>query len=107
MKQEEGEVLLVSQFTLHGCLKGNKPDFHKSMGGEDAEAFFNEFVRKVQANYDPGKVATGSFGAMMHVGLVNDGPVTINLCSRNRQNKDPEHFKPQESSAASSKSEET
>lgn len=76
------EVLLVSQFTLHAVLKGNKPDFHKSMAPAEAEPFFNAFVAAVRAKHTSAdKVQAGKFGAKMQVELVNDGPVTLCLDS--------------------------
>ena len=75
------EVMIVSQFTLHGVLKGNKPDFHASMNPTDADIFFNAFVQQVQTKHPGGasKVGVGVFGADMAVSLVNDGPVTLML----------------------------
>eukprot|EP01138_Halocafeteria_seosinensis_P003801 gb/GECG01003887.1/.p1 GENE.gb/GECG01003887.1/~~gb/GECG01003887.1/.p1 ORF type:complete len:182 (+),score=25.62 gb/GECG01003887.1/:1-546(+) len=107
VKQVGGEVLLVSQFTLHGYLQGTKPDFHRSMGGTEAEAFFNEFIKKMQSEYESDKIASGSFGDMMKVSLTNDGPVTLNLDSRNRQNKDPEQILSRAGQSASSASSST
>ena len=79
---KELEVLLVSQFTLHAVLKGNKPDFHKSMAPAEAEPFFNAFVAAVRDKHTSAdKVQAGKFGAMMQVELVNDGPVTLCLDS--------------------------
>lgn len=75
-----GGVLLVSQFTLYALTtKGSKPDFHLAMKSDASESLFENFVAQVRSSYDPCKVATGKFGAMMEVSLVNDGPVTINL----------------------------
>ncbi|KAL6067441.1 D-aminoacyl-tRNA deacylase [Balamuthia mandrillaris] len=81
------EILLVSQFTLYGILKGNKPDFHNAMPPEGRDgsaeggsrAFYASFVEKVRKSYVPDRVKEGVFGAMMEVELVNDGPVTIQL----------------------------
>lgn len=79
---KELEVLLVSQFTLHAVLKGNKPDFHKAMTPSEAEPFFDEFVASVRKKHvSADKVQAGKFGAMMQVELVNDGPVTLILDS--------------------------
>ena len=72
-------ILLVSQFTLHSVLKGNRPDFHGSMAPDAARAYFADFVAAVRAKHDV--VATGTFGAKMQVALTNDGPVTISLDS--------------------------
>ncbi|KAK8098431.1 uncharacterized protein PG998_013917, partial [Apiospora kogelbergensis] len=76
----EGEVLCVSQFTLLAqTKKGNKPDFHGAMGGDEAKLLYDYFFSKVQQSYNPEKVKNGVFQAMMEVALVNDGPVTLEL----------------------------
>ncbi|KAI2624958.1 D-Tyr tRNAtyr deacylase-like domain-containing protein [Hypoxylon sp. NC1633] len=75
-----GEVLCVSQFTLLASTKkGNKPDFHGAMGGEEAKRLYQHFFEKVQQGYEADKVKNGVFQAMMEVALVNDGPVTLEL----------------------------
>ncbi|KAH0792032.1 D-tyrosyl-tRNA(Tyr) deacylase [Histomonas meleagridis] len=80
-----GEILLVSQFTLHARLgSGRRPDFSHSMGGEKARAEFQKFVDKVKEAYAPEKVQTGEFGAMMKVHIVNDGPITYTFDSFNK-----------------------
>lgn len=77
LKDIDGEILVVSQFTLHGVLNGNKPDFHNSMKADKAEEIYDRFVLKLK---EQGlKVETGKFGAMMNVSLINDGPVTLVL----------------------------
>ena len=83
VQSQNYEVLLVSQFTLHGVLKGNKPDFHLSMAPEEAEKMFQNIVTQVQTKHKGGKerVRVGLFGASMQVELVNDGPVTLILDS--------------------------
>ena len=72
-----GEALVVSQFTLYGnAAKGNRPSFIASARPEQAEALYETFVEALSVHL--GKpVATGVFGAMMQVHLVNDGPVTL------------------------------
>ena len=76
-----GELLVVSQFTLHGdCRKGRRPSYSGAMEPAAAERLYNEFVRL--ARLGPVPVATGEFQAMMDVELVNDGPVTLLLDSR-------------------------
>ena len=72
-----GEVLAVSQFTLYGTLKGNKPDFHASMKGEEARPLFDLYVELLKKKYQPEKIQTGRFGTLMEVGSVINGPVTI------------------------------
>ncbi|KAK6851145.1 hypothetical protein PG987_000779 [Apiospora arundinis] len=76
----EGEVLCVSQFTLLAqTKKGNKPDFHGAMGGDEAKRLYDYFFSKVQQTYSSERVKDGVFQAMMEVALVNDGPVTLEL----------------------------
>jgi len=71
-----GAVLAVSQFTLGGSIrKGRRPSFDGAMRGDEAEPLFEQFLEAVR---DHGvEVATGVFGAMMDVELVNEGPVTL------------------------------
>ena len=76
-----GEILIVSQFTLAGkFLKGNRPSFVKAKSPEIAEEMI---LKIVQAFSKLVTVKTGSFGAMMDVGLINDGPATFVLTARN------------------------
>ncbi|XP_052202804.1 uncharacterized protein LOC127808338 isoform X2 [Diospyros lotus] len=79
--QRNYSVLLVSQFTLYGILKGNKPDFHVAMSPDRAKPFYASLVDKFRTSYNPNAVKDGIFGAMMKVNLVNDGPVTMQLDS--------------------------
>ncbi|KAK9787481.1 hypothetical protein WJX73_005485 [Symbiochloris irregularis] len=81
VSQLQLEVLIVSQFTLYGFLKGNKPDYHLAMPPQQAQEMYNYFVQRLKQSYAPDKVAEGTFGAMMQVSLVNDGPVTLQLDS--------------------------
>ncbi|WKY09742.1 hypothetical protein Q1695_002248 [Nippostrongylus brasiliensis] len=85
VKDEGLEVLCVSQFTLYGFLKGNKLDFHNSMNPQDASLFYGRFMDKLRSSYLPENIQDGRFAAMMNVAIVNDGPVTINIDSRNRE----------------------
>eukprot|EP00040_Diaphanoeca_grandis_P040016 m.260953 g.260953 ORF g.260953 m.260953 type:complete len:214 (+) comp40921_c0_seq1:204-845(+) len=80
----EGEILLVSQFTLYATLKGNKPDYHLAMNGDDSRAVYERMLVDLGKGYKPECVKGGVFGADMQVGLVNDGPVTIILDSNER-----------------------
>jgi D-tyrosyl-tRNA(Tyr) deacylase len=76
-----GAVLVVSQFTLYGdCRKGRRPSFIDAAPPETAIPLYEAFVNAVRANGIP--TATGRFGAMMQVELVNDGPVTLILESK-------------------------
>ncbi len=74
----QGEILVVSQFTLYGdCRKGRRPSFSRSASPDNAEVLFARFVAKLKQS---GLfVATGKFGAMMRVNIDNDGPVTLLL----------------------------
>ncbi len=78
-----GEILAVSQFTLYASVKkGNRPSWSRAARGELSGPLFERFVAKLSAEL--GKpVPTGVFGADMQVALVNDGPVTLTLDSRN------------------------
>lgn len=74
----QGEVLVVSQFTLYaGCRKGNRPDFINAGDAKTAEDLYEYFIEQI--NERLGKVESGEFGADMKVSLVNDGPFTIIL----------------------------
>ena len=71
-----GKVLAVSQFTLAGSIrKGRRPSFDHAMAGEKAEPYFDRFVELLRSQGV--EVETGTFGAMMEVELVNEGPVTL------------------------------
>ncbi len=78
----DGEMLVVSQFTLYGdCRKGRRPSFVKAMEPVRAEEMCDRFVRQVLAS-GVSKVETGVFRAMMDVELLNDGPVTLLVDSK-------------------------
>lgn len=81
----EGELLVVSQFTLHASTKkGNRPSYLRAAKPEVAIPMYEAFVEQLRR--ESGRpVATGSFGADMNVQLVNDGPVTILIDSKNRE----------------------
>ena len=74
----QGEILVVSQFTLYGdCRKGRRPSFSGSASPDLAEPLYDRFITKLQQSGLV--VATGKFGAMMEVAIENDGPVTLIL----------------------------
>lgn len=81
----KGEILVVSQFTLHASTKkGNRPAYIKAARPELAIPMYENFVKKLEEESGQ-TVQTGEFGAMMEIGLVNDGPVTIIIDSKNRE----------------------
>lgn len=85
VQQVGGELLIVSQFTLFASTrKGNRPSYIRSAGEAISRPLYERFVRRVE-ELAGRKVGTGEFGADMQVALVNDGPVTIWIDSRNRE----------------------
>ncbi|MFH2143531.1 MAG: D-aminoacyl-tRNA deacylase [Bacteroidota bacterium] len=80
----KGEILVISQFTLHAkTKKGNRPSFIDAAKPEQAIPLYNYFIDKLSGfNVN---VKTGKFGAMMKIILVNDGPVTIIIDSKNKE----------------------
>jgi D-tyrosyl-tRNA(Tyr) deacylase len=80
-----GDVLLISQFTLHASTKkGNRPSYVRAARPDTAVPIYNELVTTLSRQLSK-PVKTGIFGAMMHVELVNDGPVTIIIDSKNKE----------------------
>ncbi len=80
-----GDILLVSQFTLHALTrKGNRPSFIKAAKPEIAIPLYEKCIEKFSSEIGK-KIETGTFGAMMEIQLINDGPVTIIIDSKNRE----------------------
>ena len=80
----EGGLLVISQFTLFAdASQGNRPSFMRSAPPEFAESAYNDFLEKLRQNHN-GSVATGRFAADMQVELINDGPVTLLLDSKQK-----------------------
>ena len=85
VKEVEGEVLIVSQFTLHASTKkGNRPSYIKAARLEVAIPIYEAFIKQVESLLGK-RVPTGQFGAMMQVSLCNDGPVTILIDTKNKE----------------------
>ena len=85
VQQVGGELLIVSQFTLFASTrKGNRPSYIRSAGEAISRPLYERFVRRVE-EFSGRTVGTGEFGADMQVALINDGPVTIWIDSRNRE----------------------
>lgn len=85
VKDVDGDCLVVSQFTLHAnTKKGNRPSFIKAARPESAIPLYEQFILQLEVEIEK-KVATGSFGAMMDISLINDGPVTIWIDSKSRE----------------------
>lgn len=78
LKDIDGEVLVISQFTLYGDSRhGNRPGFTEAAPPEIANELYEKFCERVKLNLGSEKVKTGVFGAMMMIKIFNDGPVTI------------------------------
>ena len=85
VKEVEGEVLIVSQFTLYASTKkGNRPSYIKAARPEVAIPIYEAFIKQVESLLGK-RVPTGQFGAMMQVSLCNDGPVTILIDTKNKE----------------------
>ena len=78
VKDINGEVLIISQFTLYGeTAKGNRPSFIEAAKPDEAIPLYESFIKRMKQNLGEQNVKTGIFGAMMDIDLVNYGPVTV------------------------------
>ena len=85
LKDIDGEMIVVSQFTLHALTKkGNRPSYIKASKPEIAIPLYESFVKQMEIELGK-KVQTGQFGADMKVSLINDGPVTIIIDTKNKE----------------------
>ena len=85
LKDVKGDILLVSQFTLHAnTKKGNRPSYIKASKPDIAVPMYEKMIRQLEQDLGK-KIQTGIFGADMKVALLNDGPVTIWIDSKNRE----------------------
>ena len=85
LKDIDGEMIVVSQFTLHALTKkGNRPSYIKASKPEIAIPLYESFIQQMEIELGK-KVQTGQFGADMKVSLVNDGPVTIIIDTKNKE----------------------
>ena len=85
VKDIDGEIIVVSQFTLHAATKkGNRPSYIKAAKPDIAIPIYEKFLQQLDVELGK-KIQTGKFGADMKVALVNDGPVTITIDSKNRE----------------------
>ena len=85
LKDIGGNILLISQFTLHATTKkGNRPGYSKAARPELAIPLYQAFIKQLQKDLEK-EIATGEFGADMKVELLNDGPVTIVMDTKNKE----------------------
>jgi len=84
LKDIDGDLLLVSQFTLHAATKkGNRPSYIKASKPDFAIPLYNQFIKQLEKDLNK-KIYTGTFGADMQVRLLNDGPITIFIDTKNK-----------------------
>jgi D-tyrosyl-tRNA(Tyr) deacylase len=85
VKEVNGDIIIVSQFTLHALTKkGNRPSYIKAAKPEIAIPIYNQFIQQIEKDLAK-KIQTGMFGADMKVSLINDGPVTIVIDTKNKE----------------------
>jgi len=78
IKEIKGEILIISQFTLYGnARKGNRPSFDDAAKPEEANKLYEKFIDRLKINLGEDKIKTGIFAEMMEVKILNNGPVTI------------------------------
>ncbi len=83
LKDIDGEVLVISQFTLYGeTAKGNRPSFTDAAKPDLAIPLYNKFIQRMKENLGDDKIKEGIFGEMMEVKIINDGPLTVIVESR-------------------------
>lgn len=82
IEETGGEILVISQFTLYAnTKKGHRPSFIESGDPDMANELYQEYVEALRRGLSPTRVQTGRFAADMDVEIINDGPVTIELCT--------------------------
>ena len=85
VKDDGGDILLVSQFTLHASTKkGNRPSYIRASKPDVAIPLYEQLIKQLETDFGK-KIYTGEFGADMKVALLNDGPVTIIIDTKNRE----------------------
>lgn len=85
LKEDGGNILLISQFTLHALTKkGNRPSYIRAAKPDIAIPLYEKLIAQLEKDLGK-KIETGTFGADMKVSLVNDGPVTIGIDSKNKE----------------------
>jgi len=85
VKDDGGDIIVVSQFTLHASTKkGNRPSYIKAAKPDIAIPLYEKFIKSIELNLGK-SIQTGEFGADMKIALINDGPVTIIIDTKNKQ----------------------
>ena len=85
IKEIEGDIILVSQFTLHASTKkGNRPSYLKASKGDFSQPLYESLISQIESDLGK-KIQQGKFGADMKVTLVNDGPMTIIIDTKNKE----------------------
>lgn len=85
VKEIDGEIIVVSQFTLHASTKkGNRPSYIKAAKPDSAIPLYENFLKKIESDFGK-KIQTGIFGTDMKVAIINEGPVTILIDSKNKE----------------------